>query len=301
MISISDRQTSREILLVVHTGRRSTLDIANEVAVRFSAAGIGVRVLADEVDTLDFSNVTHVVASDATAAHGAELVFVLGGDGTLLRGAELAWPYGVPVLGVNLGRVGFLAEADTNALKEAVDRVIDRRYYIEERMTLDVSVFVDQQAVQHTWALNEISVEKSMRERILDVVVEVDDRPVSAFGADGVLVATPTGSTAYAFSAGGPVIWPDVEALVVVPSNAHALFARPMVVSPGSTVGINVWADGHPAVVCADGRRILDVRPGARVEVTRGEKPLRLARFRAASFTDRLVEKFSLPIKGWRA
>jgi NAD+ kinase len=227
-------------------------------------------------------------------------VFVLGGDGTFLRAAELARPCGVPVLGVNLGRVGFLAEADTDALREAIDHVITRDYHIEDRMTLDVVISLNGQQLESTWALNEVSVEKSMRERILDVVVEVDGRPVSAFGADGVLVATPTGSTAYAFSAGGPVLWPDVEALLVVPSNAHAVFARPMVVSPGSTVAVEIWSDGHPAVVCADGRRTLDILPGSRVETTRGRTPVRLARLRARPFTDRLVEKFSLPTRGWR-
>jgi NAD+ kinase len=201
---------------------------------------------------------------------------------------------------VNLGRVGFLAEADSDALYEAIAHVIDRDYEVEERMTLDVTALVDGEVLESTWALNEASVEKSMRERILDVVVEVDGRPVSAFGCDGVLVATPTGSTAYAFSAGGPVVWPDVQALLVVPSNAHALFARPLVVSPASVVALEVDAEGYPAVLCADGRRTIDLPPGSRVEVVGGSTPLRLIRLRPGPFTDRLVEKFELPVQGWR-
>ncbi|MBP2338041.1 NAD kinase [Saccharothrix coeruleofusca] len=292
--------SSREILLVVHTGRRSNVRVAQEVAARFAEAGVKLRVLEDEAPDLDPSCYAQVVPADDKAAEGAELVFVLGGDGTLLRAAELARAAGVPVLGVNLGRVGFLAEADSDALFEAIGHVIQRDYDVEERMTLDIIAVLDGEVLESTWALNEASVEKSMRERILDVVVEVDGRPVSAFGCDGVLVATPTGSTAYAFSAGGPVVWPDVQALLVVPSNAHALFSRPLVVSPASVVALEVDAGGHPAVLCADGRRTVELPPGARVEVAGGSTPLRLVRLRQGPFADRLVEKFSLPVQGWR-
>jgi NAD+ kinase len=228
------------------------------------------------------------------------LVFVLGGDGTLLRAAELARPADVPVLGVNHGRVGFLAEADSDALEEAVNLVASHRYRVEDRMTVDVVATLGGRELARTWALNEASVEKSSRERILDVLIEVDGRPVSSFGCDGVLCATPTGSTAYAFSAGGPVVWPDVQALLVVPSNAHAMFARPMAVSPDSVVAFEVDPAGHPAVLCCDGRRIFDIAPGARVEVIGGAKPLKLVRLRDEPFTDRLVHKFELPVQGWR-
>ncbi|WP_141981945.1 NAD kinase [Saccharothrix saharensis] len=291
---------TREILLVVHTGRRSNVLVAQEVAARFAAGGVKLRVLEDEAPDLDPSCFAQAVPADEKAAEGTELVFVLGGDGTLLRAAELAREAGVPVLGVNLGRVGFLAEADSDALYEAITHVVDRDYDVEERMTLDITASVDGEVLEGTWALNEASVEKSTRERILDVVVEVDGRPVSAFGCDGVLVATPTGSTAYAFSAGGPVVWPDVQALLVVPSNAHALFARPLVVSPASVVALEVDPEGHPAVLCADGRRTVNLPPGARVEVVGGSTPLRLVRLRPGPFTDRLVEKFELPVQGWR-
>lgn len=291
---------TREILLVVHTGRRSNVRVAQEVARRFASAGVRLRVLKDEAPDLDPSCYARVVTADDRAAEGTELVFVLGGDGTLLRAAELARAAGVPVLGVNLGRVGFLAEADSDKLSEAINHVIERSYEVEERMTVDITASVDGRVLESTWALNEASVEKSSRERILDVVVEVDGRPVSAFGCDGVLVATPTGSTAYAFSAGGPVVWPDVQALLVVPSNAHALFARPLVVSPASVVALEVDPGGHPAVLCADGRRSVQLPAGARVEVVGGSTPLRLVRLREGPFTDRLVEKFSLPVQGWR-
>ncbi|MDX3663428.1 NAD kinase [Streptomyces sp. ID05-26A] len=290
----------REVLLVVHTGHQSNIDLARQVAGRLAVGGVTTRVLDDEARDLGPSCCTKVVPADDHAAEGTELVLVLGGDGTFLRGAELARPARVPVLGVNLGRVGFLAEADSDAVHEAVGHVLERDYFVEERMTLDVVATVGGEVVVKTWALNEVSVEKLIRERILEVVVEVDGRPVSAFGCDGVLCATPTGSTAYAFSAGGPVVWPDVQAILVVPSNAHALFARPLVVSPKSHVAFEIEATGHPAALSADGRRTFELPAGARIEIVEGEMPLRLVRLRQAPFTDRLVEKFDLPVKGWR-
>lgn len=291
---------TREVLLVVDTRRDANLHTAEKVAGWFTSAGIALRVLGDEIGEFDPSCRVQIVPYDEQAAAGTELVFVLGGDGTLLRAAELARPVGVPVLGVNLGRVGFLAEADSDALEDAVHLVVAQEYHVEDRMTVDVTATMHGEVIASTWALNEASVEKGIRERILDVRIEVDGRPVSSFGCDGVLCSTPTGSTAYAFSSGGPVIWPDVEALLVVPSNAHAMFARPLVVAPTSRVSLEVDPQGHPAVLTCDGRRTFELPAGSRVEVVGGTVPLRLVRLWAGTFTDRLVRKFDLPVEGWR-
>lgn len=293
----------REVLLVVHPDRDTTRGAASTVAARLAAAGIRLRVINEAIRRLvdpqgDRSCV--VVAPEHDPASGAELVLVLGGDGTLLRAAELARPAGVPVLGVNLGRVGFLTEAESSALAETVDRVVERQYRIEERMTVDVTVTLEGRVVARTWALNEATVERSSRERVLDALIEVDGRPVSSFGCDGVLCSTPTGSTAYAFSAGGPVVWPDVEALLVVPSNAHAMFSRPLVVSRSSVITVVVDSDGPPAVLICDGLRRVELASGSRVQVVAGSVPVRLARLREGPFTDRLVHKFSLPVTSWR-
>src|SRR3954451_15666333 len=298
--------TEREVLLMVHPDREATGEAAREVSARFAKAGIRIRVIEEDVcalinpDEHGVGSKCTVVGADDDPAEGVELVFVLGGDGTLLRAAEVARPAGVPVLGVNLGRVGFLAEADSDALADTVQRVVDGDYQVEERMTIDVTVTDGGTELARTWALNEASVEKSTRERVLDALIEVDGRPVSAFGCDGVLCATPTGSTAYAFSAGGPIIWPDVQALLVVPSNAHAMFARPLVVSRDSVITVHIDPDGSPAVLTCDGGRLIDLPPGARVRVTNGKTPVRLVRLWDGPFTDRLVQKFSLPVKSWR-
>jgi NAD+ kinase len=298
--------TEREVLLMVHPDREATGEAAREVSARFAKAGIRIRVIEEDVcalinpDEHGVGATCTVVGPDENPAEGVELVFVLGGDGTLLRAAELARPAGVPVLGVNLGRVGFLAEADSDALADTVQRVVDGDYQVEERMTIDVTVTDGGTELARTWALNEASVEKSTRERVLDALIEVDGRPVSAFGCDGVLCATPTGSTAYAFSAGGPIIWPDVQALLVVPSNAHAMFARPLVVSRNSVITVGIDPDGSSAVLTCDGGRSIELPPGARVRVTCGKTPVRLIRLWDGPFTDRLVQKFSLPVKSWR-
>ncbi|GAA2081037.1 NAD kinase [Streptomyces albiaxialis] len=290
----------RTVFLLAHTGRPAAVRSAELVVQGLLRCGIGVRVLAEEAVDLPLPESVEAVDAKPDAAEGCELLVVLGGDGTLLRGAEFARASGVPMLGVNLGRIGFLAEAERDDLDKVVDRVVTRAYEVEERMTIDVLVREDGRVAHTDWALNEVSVEKAARERMLEVVTEVDGRPVSSFGGDGVVCATPTGSTAYAFSAGGPVVWPEVEALLMVPISAHALFAKPLVVSPDSVLAVEVQPQTPHGVLWADGRRSVDLPPGARVEVRRGAVPVRLARLHHASFTDRLVAKFALPVSGWR-
>jgi NAD+ kinase len=301
----------RTILLVVHTGRDEATETARRVEKALSARGIGLRVLAAEAvdhgmqqvvpDVLrSLGSSIEIVDADERAAEGCELVLALGGDGTFLRAAELARNVEIPVLGVNLGRIGFLAEAEADAIDSVLEHVIDRDYLVEERMTLDIVVRVDGRIAHRGWALNEASLEKGQRLGVLGVVLEVDGRPVSEFGCDGVLVSTPTGSTAYAFSAGGPILWPELEAILVVPNNAHALFARPMVTRPEASIAIEIEASGHDAMVFCDGRREMAVPAGGRLEVTRCGTPLKWVRLDSAPFTDRLVRKFRLPVTGWR-
>jgi NAD+ kinase len=290
----------RSVLLITHTGRAEALRDARLAACQLIESGMQVRALADEATDLDVDGITPVRRGENAAA-GCELVVVLGGDGTLLRGAELARPTGTPLLGINLGHVGFLAEAERDALPATVEKVVDCRYQVEERLTVDVVVRVDGTELSHGWALNEASVEKASRERMIEVVVEVDGRPLSRWGCDGVVCATPTGSTAYAFSASGPVVWPEVEALLMVPISAHALFSRPIVVAPTCVLAVEVQAANEGAgVLWCDGRRTVELPPGARIEVRRGAQPVRLARVGRAPFTDRLVAKFGLPVQGWR-
>ena len=277
----------RRILIVVHTGRPDSVDAAVRVRDELVSAGAIAVMDAEQWAELGADRerfpLVEVLGRD-TELDQVELAIVLGGDGTILRAAEVTRGSAAPILGVNMGHVGFLAESERDDLDNAVHRVIARDYRVEERMALDVRVkSSDNEVIYSTWALNEATIEKASRERMLEVVIEIDQRPLSTFGCDGVIVSTPTGSTAYNFSAGGPVIWPTVEAIALVPLSAHALFAK----------------TGRGILWC-DGRRSHDLPPGARVVVRRSAEPVRLARLHTAAFTDRLVDKFRLPVEGWR-
>lgn len=291
----------RRVLVVAHTGRPHAREVCAQVVESLLAHGLTVRMLAEEAEMLGFEAGDRLEAGGPESAEGCELCVVIGGDGTVLRAAELTHPAGVPLLGVNLGHVGFLAEAETDDVDSMIEAIVDRRYSSEQRLSLDVRILQGKELITSTWALNEASVEKAARERMLLAVIEVDGRPVTQFGCDGVVCATPTGSTAYNFSAGGPVVWPSVEALLMVPISAHALFARPLVVAPTSVLAVEVLADTEGAgVLWCDGRRTVELPPGARIEVRRHATPVRFARLHQAPFTDRLVAKFDLPVAGWR-
>ena len=301
---MTDRSPVRRVLVLAHTGREDARDVARACVESLTGHGIAVRLLPDEAADLGLSDADGLVETtrpDDLPGEGCELALVIGGDGSILRAAEISRETGTPLLGVNLGHVGFLAEAEQDDIASTIRAIVERDYTAEERLTLDVRVLVGKEVVFSTFALNEASVEKAARERMLEVVVEVDDRPLSRWGCDGVVCATPTGSTAYNFSAGGPVVWPEVEALLMVPLSAHALFARPMVVAPTSVLAVEVLgkAEGSGVLWC-DGRRTHDLPPGARIEVRRGDRPVRLVRLHQAPFTDRLVAKFGLPVEGWR-
>lgn len=298
----------RHMLVVSHTGRPESLDAAATVCRMLIADDVVPVVPIEDRDAvlehdrgLAIETLEHGEASDGVGLDELELVIVLGGDGTILRAAEIARGSAAPLLGINLGHVGFLAEAEKEGLDESVRRALGRDYTVEERMTLAVRVKLDAEVVYETWALNEATVEKASRERMLEVVIEVDGRPLSSFGCDGVVMSTPTGSTAYSFSAGGPIVWPSLDAMLLVPLSAHALFARPIVVDPESVFAVEVLdrTQGTGVLWC-DGRRTHDLPRGARVVVRRSDIPVRVARLHGGPFTDRLVQKFQLPVSGWR-
>ncbi|MFC5381780.1 NAD kinase [Aquipuribacter nitratireducens] len=312
----------RHVLVIAHTGRERALHAVVAVVSALARAGVDVVVGEDQAPVLDAAMrgadvvggfravpVDEVGAPAADVLHSVDLVLVLGGDGTILRAAEIVRGTPAPLLGVNLGHVGFLAESELDGLADTVDRLVAGDYEVEERMTVDVTVLDNGdcgpsgvgRTVARTWALNEVAVEKASRQRMLEIVLEVDGRPLTRFGCDGIVTATPTGSTAYAFSAGGPVVWPEVEAMLVVPLSAHALFARPLLVGTSSVVAVEtVPGLGGAGVLWADGRRSFELPEQARVEVRPGAVPVRLARLSATGFTERLVQRFRLPVNGWR-
>ncbi len=292
----------RRVAVTIHPLRPEALQAATEFVLGCNARGITCAASPDDAARLAAAAPqADLIGLDEAAQ--PELMVVFGGDGNILRAAEWAVPRQVPVLGVNLGHIGFLAELESSQVPTLIETVAERSYQVEQRITID-TVVRERPGGEVLWssfAVNEVSLEKLARERMIEVLVRVDDRALSRWATDGVLVSTPTGSTAYAFSAHGPVIWPDLSALLLVPLSAHALFARPLVLSDHSVVAIETLPGAPGGVVWCDGRRPFDIAPGMEVEARLGAHQLLLARTSEQPFVDRLVRKFELPVDGWRA
>ena len=280
----------RSVAFLVNPSRPEAISAAGELAPLLFSAGFSLYTISD----IDIEGIKKVAAEDLPEI---ELAVVLGGDGTILRAAEVTLARKIPLLGINLGNVGFLAEVDRPTIKAIAQSIIDKSYVSENRMVLQFEIERGGKVVSTGWALNEVTVERDAT-TMVELFVEIDRRPLSHWGCDGVICSTPTGSTAYAFSAGGPVLWPEIEALVLLPISAHALFARPMVVSPKSEIIITV--ESSAALLSADALRKTPLQLGDRVIITRDERTIKLSHVSSTLFTDRLVAKFKLPVEGWR-
>jgi NAD+ kinase len=281
---------SRSILFIVNPNRDDATEAVNQLAKKFTSADFSLYTTSEtEIDGLG------VITDEALPE--VEIAIVLGGDGTMLRAAEAVRGTEIPLLGVNLGRVGFLAEVEKPSLDEITSSVIARNFITEERMVLAYSVERGEREISSGWALNEVTIERSAT-TMVELFVQIDHRPLSRWGCDGLICSTPTGSTAYAFSAGGPIVWPEVKALLLLPIAAHALFSKPMVVSPESKIVIDV--ESSQALLSADSRRKFSLTKGDRITLTKGDESVRLAHVKEILFTDRLVAKFKLPLEGWR-
>jgi NAD+ kinase len=280
----------RRAILVIKGDRPEAIAASEKIAAELVSADF-------ELFTISKVSLKQISTCDVSDLPESEIVIVLGGDGTILRGAEIAREQNIPLLGINLGHVGFLAEVEKIDLKEVSQSIISKDYVLDSRMVLSYSVTRNGAIVNSGWALNEVTVERNST-TMVDLLVEIDSRPLSRWGCDGLICSTPTGSTAYAFSAGGPVLWPEVEALVLLPISAHALFSRPMVVSPQSEIVVLV--ESSDALLSADAIRKSPLQLGDRVHIKKDSSIVKLAHTKGTIFTDRLVAKFKLPVEGWR-
>ena len=282
--------STRSCAFLINPSRPEAISAARELAPLLFSAGFSPYTISD----VSIEGIKKVSAEELPEV---EIAVVLGGDGTILRGAEITLARKIPLLGINLGQVGFLAEVDRPSVQAIADSIIHKSYVSESRMVLKFALERDGKEISHGWALNEVTVERDGT-TMVELFVEIDRRPLSHWGCDGVICSTPTGSTAYAFSAGGPVLWPEIEALVLLPISAHALFSRPMVVSPKSEIIVTV--ESSEALLSADALRKIPLKAGDRVIITRDEQTIKLSHVSATLFTDRLVAKFKLPVEGWR-
>lgn len=281
---------NRSVLFIINPARDDAQGVAKELSVLLKASGFTLYANSE-------ADIDGMIPFNEGTLPDVEVVIVLGGDGTMLRAAEAVRGTDIPLLGVNLGRVGFLAEVERPSVAEIASSVISKEYISEERLVLAYSVERDGREISQGWALNEVTIERN-ETTMVELFVQIDHRPLSRWGCDGLICSTPTGSTAYAFSAGGPIVWPEVKALVVLPIAAHALFSKPMVVSPESKIVIDV--ESTHALLSADSRRKFSLNSGDRITLTKDPDTVRLAHVREILFTDRLVAKFKLPIEGWR-
>jgi NAD+ kinase len=284
--------SKRTAVLVVNPSREEALTSAHELALLLKKADFNLVTISDAT----IEGVKSVTTSDL-ANEKVEIAIVLGGDGTILRAAEITLERNIPLLGINLGHVGFMAEVEKPSIQDIAASVINRTYLHEDRMVLGYSVVRENAVISEGWALNEITVERDST-TMVELFLEIDHRPLSHWGCDGLICSTPTGSTAYAFSAGGPIMWPEVDAFVLLPISAHALFSRPMVISTKSEIVVTV--ESQKALLSADALRKLPLMTGDRVVITRNPHTIKLAHIKATRFTDRLVAKFKLPVEGWR-
>jgi NAD+ kinase len=282
------RPSIRRVGLVVHSGREGALEASKLLAAWLRDRGVVARGLAGEGADVDEQR------GPEEFAQGLELILSVGGDGTLLRAAQLAGRAGVPLLGVKVGRLGFLTEVEPGAAPDILEGMLDGRMVLEERMAL-VANPIDAPWDEPQWALNEVIVEKRARHRLITLHAMVGGEDVTTFSADGVIVATPTGSTAYSFSARGPIVSPRVECLLLTPVSPHMVFDRSIVLAPDEGVTLEVLGD-EPGLLSADGRPGLELPVGSRVRIERSERPARLVRrSESPSFFSLLREKFSLP------
>ncbi len=282
--------TQRRAVVLINPSREEAVSAARDLAEILVSKGFEL-VSPTEVSIPNIATVSVDQIGDV------EIAIVLGGDGTILRGAEVTLQREIPLLGINLGHVGFLAEVSKPALEDIAESVVSKSYVYENRMVLGYSVLREGKEISQGWALNEITVERDST-TMVELFVEIDRRPLSHWGCDGLICSTPTGSTAYAFSAGGPVLWPEIDALVLLPISAHALFSRPMVVSTQSEIVVTV--ESSVALLSADALRKLPLKAGDHVVITRNPHTIKLAHVNPTLFTDRLVAKFKLPVEGWR-
>jgi NAD+ kinase len=280
----------RRAVFLVNPSRPEAVEAAKQLSSLLKAAQFELVTVSD----VEITGIQHVRADEVGSVEAA---VVLGGDGTILRAAEITIDRNIPLLGINLGHVGFMAEVEKHAVEVIATSIIEKSYSYESRMVLGYSVVRDGKEISQGWALNEITVERDST-TMVELFVEIDRRPLSHWGCDGLICATPTGSTAYAFSAGGPVLWPEIDALVLLPISAHALFSRPMVVATQSEIVVTV--ESTVALLSADALRKLPLVNGDRVVITRNPNTIKLAHIKPTLFTDRLVAKFKLPVEGWR-
>ena len=283
--------TVQTVGLVPHRERGEAAELAKHAAEWLGERGVAVRMPADDAEA---SGLGHLAVPRDAFADGLDVVISLGGDGTMLRTVDLVYEAGVPVLGVNVGQLGYLAEVEPPDLDAALAGLVEGTYRVDERMVLEVDVASDGPAGGRWFALNETVLEKLHTGRLARLAVEINGTFFTTYAADGVIVATPTGSTAYSFSARGPIVSPRIRCLLLTPVSPHMLFDRSLVLDATESVRF-VVSDHRSVTVTADGLELGELAAGDTVVCTAGPHPAHIVTFGPRDFHQILTAKFGLP------
>ncbi len=276
----------KKIALITNLTRDKDLEHTRNVAKSLCEFGAQIFSNIKEIE-----NTTYAEIEDAFK--NADMAVVLGGDGTLIRASKYAIKYDVPILGYNIGNLGFLVELEKGE-KDELSKIFTDEYEIENRIMLHVSVSRNGEEIFKSTALNDVAVSRGVISKMTHLKLSVDNKYVSDYYADGIVIATPTGSTAYSLSAGGPVVAPNLDVMIITPICAHTVTSRPMVISDKSTVDISVDIyHSEDVVVMCDGERGIELKSGDVVAVTKEERCAKLIRFGKRSFFDVLHQKLS--------
>lgn len=275
--------------LVPHRLRAEAAALATEAAKWLTERGHDVRVPADDAEGVHGATVT----PESELAVGLDLVVAIGGDGTILRAVQLVCGADVPIMGVNVGHLGYLTTIEPAALFDGLERFLAGAYQVERRMMLDVAVEVGGEDGGRATALNEAVLEKTASGHTVQVAIRINDRPFTTAAADGMIVATPTGSTAYNLSARGPIMSPLHRALIMTPVAPHMLFDRSLVLDPEEEIELEVL-DGRPAILVVDGRTLATLAPGDRVRCKTAKHDAHFVKFDGRDFHQILKAKFKL-------
>ena len=277
--------------IMPHAQKELSLDVARQLANWLKGRSVGVRIMREDAQAMGY---TEEGVDSGEFAQGLDLVISLGGDGAMLRAAATAYKIGVPVIGINLGKKGFLTAVEADRMYPGMEDLLAGRYLVQERMMLECSL-PDEGSNESHFALNEVAVGKRELQRMIRLEVDINGRYFHYYAGDGVIFSTPTGSTAYSLSAGGPIVDPLLDCMILTPICSHSLMDRSVIISPDSTIEVLVQREKVLPSISLDGREEIELPHGGKVLIRRAERRLKMIKMETYSFYNLLRDKFDFP------
>jgi NAD+ kinase len=284
----------KAIGIIPHAVKESALRVAEDTVEWLKGKGIRAETITSRADGAASSQDAQFVED---VARGMDLILSLGGDGAMLRAAALAYRVEIPVMGINLGKKGFLTAMESDQMNWGLEEILAGRFLLQERMMLECVLEKDGDT-KHYYALNEVAVGKKELQRMVRLEVDINGRYFHFYSGDGVIFSSPTGSTAYSLSAGGPVVDPALECIILTPICSHSLMDRSVIISPQSEIEVMVERERVLPTLSFDGREEIELPHGGRTIIRRAEKRLKMVKMLDYSFYNLLRDKFDFPEGG---